>query len=491
MKEFNEDVYRDQLYTESQSRLLTNIPRVTGTLSFLGSFIILYIILRDRKRKLKRVYHRLLLAYSSIDVLVSMNFALSTLVVPKGTPGVWGAQGTIATCEASGFVTQFIMSQAAYASSICVYYVLVLRYQVQERSIAKYMEPLLHAFALITPLVMGTIMVLHDNYNPTNIMVGWCFINVYPMDCLRRDGVECQRGEGYEFWLFLNNAPAILFFCAVIVSCVLTYLKVRSVESRGAQWSFSQTASRSSERRVRESATQATLYIVAFWVTYASFAIVVTFGPSPATKTNRGFYLPLVILTKIFLPLQGFFNCFIYIRPRFAGIRLRNPELSYWGALQAVLSDDNNHNSLGNSDSDNFNVASRLWFGLVTPVAAMGRFVARWITNSDSDMQMPAQAGTLQPSSVILQINDSAQMEEDATERLSPSGRSASGDGSKEATSVVASNRTVVVEENSPPNDNAHDEFMPEFDMERVPPSFESNNNSTEEGLTDLGEDPA
>jgi len=52
---FSDDVYPDQLYSERQSRILVIIPRFSGSLSVLGSTAIMYIILKDHKKKLRRV----------------------------------------------------------------------------------------------------------------------------------------------------------------------------------------------------------------------------------------------------------------------------------------------------------------------------------------------------------------------------------------------------------------------------------------------------
>jgi hypothetical protein len=450
---FSEDIYRDQLYTPGQSRLLTNIPRVTATLSIVGSAIIIYIILKDRSQKLRRVYHRLLLAYSCIDVMVSFNFALSAMVVPKGTPGVWGAQGTLATCQASGFITQFSLSQAAYGCFICVYYVLVLRYQVREQTIAKYIEPLVHAFAGITPFVFGTAMILKNNYNPTNVMIGWCFINVYPMDCLRRDNIECQRGAGYEPWLILNNVPVFFFFALVCLSCILTYLKVRSLESRGVRWSFSQSQSRASERRVRETATQAALYILAFFFTYIFFGIGTLFGPSPATNANRGFYLPIVILTKFFLPLQGFFNCLIYIRPRFAAIRSRNPTLSAWGVLKRVLADDTDSGQFRNTPTSNDHSSSSFWFAL----GSVLRSVTSWTNNTPkpSNHDLPPMPPCLANS------HEDENLPQEVI-------------GGKEPTTSPNPSQVENIHK-------THDEFMPESELEEEPLENTDSNDNKEE----------
>jgi len=207
-------------------------------------------------------------------------------------------------------------------------------------------EPFVHFFAIAIPLSLGSVMLYKKMYNPANIFVGWCFMNCYPMDCLRREEIECERGENYEIWVLIHNIPFLGFFLLVVVSCVLTYEKVRSAERRGARWTFS---TQQSKIRLRESATQAFLYIAAFFVTYISFGVAGLLGPSPATKEHRGFYFPMVLSAKIFLPLQGFLNCYIYIRPRYNSIRRKQTELPWYTVLYAVISGNDSQTQLAAS----------------------------------------------------------------------------------------------------------------------------------------------
>jgi len=128
------------------------------------------------------------------------------VVVPKNTPGVWGASGTVATCEASGFVMYFNFTEALYASFLCLYYVLVVRYGIREQSIAKRVEPVVHVLAIGYPVVFGSIALHKNLYNPGDVGVGWCFLNYFPMDCLRNDNVECERGQNYDGWAAAHNS---------------------------------------------------------------------------------------------------------------------------------------------------------------------------------------------------------------------------------------------------------------------------------------------
>jgi len=329
---FGRDKYRDQLYTETQSRVLVNIPRLTGSLSMLGSSIIIYIILKDSKKKLKRLYHRILLAYSCYDVVLSLNLALSATVVPKGTPGVWGAQGNWTTCEVSSFVTHFSFASGLYASFLCLYYMLVLRYAIREATIAK-VEPFVHGVAFCVPLSFAIIMQHENIYSPANINVGWCFVNSYPMDCTRNDDVECTRGENYLGWLILVTAPFYVFFAIVAVSSILTFLKVWHVDNRASRWTMSSSSQSST---VHETAIQASLYICAFFLTYI-WTGVLSLSFRSGVQANRRYYFPLVALSKIFLPLQGFMNFFIYTRPRYVALQRRHEERSRLDIVRSVI----------------------------------------------------------------------------------------------------------------------------------------------------------
>lgn len=326
--------YRDNLYSPMQSQLLSIIPIITAPLSVIGSSMIIYIILSDRKRKLQRVYHRLLLAYSTIDFVFSINLALSGAVVPKGTPGVWGAIGNQATCEASGFITQFGQSSGLYAAFMCLYYMLILRYDVREETIAKRVEPFVHGLAFLFPLVFASAMLVLGMYNPTNVLIGWCFINAYPADCLRREEIECERAENYLLWLWITNAPYFVYSSTVTISCILTYLTVRKLELRSSRrW----THNNQSMEKTKETAIQAFLYIIAFTLTYCCFGLSTLFGPKPATEKHRSFYFPLALLIKIFLPLQGFWNFLIFGRPRYSALKGRNPQLNSFEILKQII----------------------------------------------------------------------------------------------------------------------------------------------------------
>jgi len=344
-------VNSDKLYSAWQQRVLFVIPMVSGTLSILGSATVLYILSNDWRIKLRRVYHRLLLAFSVMDCFVSLNFALSSLVVPSGTPQTYGDVGTWATCRASGFFLQFGMSLGLYDTFICVYYLLIIRYKVREEIIAKRVEPVVHFLAVACPVVFGSYLVVHKGYNPGNIHTGHCFNNVYPANCLRVEGVECQQGESYKlFGLITVVLPFSVYFFVIFVSCTLTYLTVRDINQRQQRWDYSssnllaqnvRTASlrfTQANNHARQSLIQASLYVSSFFLVFSPYGVSVVVSIwYDGVKKNRAIFFPLAALVKLFMPSAGCWNVLIYIRPRYHQLRIRHPDVRSIQLLRKII----------------------------------------------------------------------------------------------------------------------------------------------------------
>lgn len=47
--------------------------------------------------------------------------------------------------------------------------------------------------------------------------------------------------------------------------------------------------------------------------------------------------IPLLVLVRLFNPLQGMLNILVFTRPHVAKERTKNPSLSWWGAFKKVV----------------------------------------------------------------------------------------------------------------------------------------------------------
>jgi hypothetical protein len=135
--------------TASQQKTLAIFPHISGTLSLLGSLTILLDIYQDRSYKIRQPYYRILLGMSLFDVLTSCSLILSTIPIPEGTPGVYGARGTTQTCTASGFFNQLMLGSILYNLVLAVYYTLSGRFKMSDEEFATRYERGLHGVVVV------------------------------------------------------------------------------------------------------------------------------------------------------------------------------------------------------------------------------------------------------------------------------------------------------------------------------------------------------
>lgn len=345
--------------------LLAVLPKVSGTLSFIGSSIIFQDVIRNKKRR-NTVYSRLMLGLSTFDVMASIVNIMSTWSIPSDVPNLFGSSGTTATCTAQGFFNETgNVTTPVYNTMLCVYFTLIIRKGWTEKQIQKY-EPILHAIPLGIGWTMGITGLPLKLYNPS----GWlCWFAPFPAGCGDGAGqVPCERGElAHLFrWIHYGIIWSSIFF--MTVAMFLIYRFVRQQEMSATKYRLrpgsvtSDTASppKSScddnRRKTRQVANQALLFCGALYLTWIFTTLTRIF------QTVQGItYFPLLVLMSIFFPLQGFFNCLIYLRPRYLKERRKSPEKSFLANfIAAIKSGDSRESSNTFSSSTLASIRTRI-----------------------------------------------------------------------------------------------------------------------------------
>jgi len=271
--------------SDAEQITLTFTPAVCSLVSFLGSGTILYSISRDFSRKLRSLKYRILAAICISDLINSSWYGLWALPIPRGSPGVWGAIGNTASCSAQGFFLHLGNVGAAYNGALALYFLLSLRYRMQDEVIAKKYEIYMHLWGLIWPLSTGLIALSIDLFNFGGV---GCWIAPYPYQCHLDDNVECIRGkQAYVYaWLF-TGVPVAVTNIIIVVCMVLTYQAVRTTYQR-AQLPIdravnsghlpegdAQASKRRHARKIEQAGLQSFLYSAAYFVTHLwAFVIV-------------------------------------------------------------------------------------------------------------------------------------------------------------------------------------------------------------------------
>jgi len=253
---------------------------------------------------------------SGSDIFASSTvYFLGTWLVPRRTEGQYGpvfmAAGNDATCNLSGFFTQFAVCSPLYNGTLALYYLLMIRFGWKEDRIHK-MEWLLHGLPISFAFVTAVTGLALDLYGS----VEWlCWIHPSPPQPYFR----------FFQWAFLF-VP--LWICVIFVTIVMVILWLTMKHLERAMESYAGGQTSRQNNRSQAIAFQGILYVSAFYVTW--------FFPSLQRMIelalNRNYFI-LQMFDTALLPLQGLFNAFIYLRPRIQHYHQTHPGMSWWRVL--------------------------------------------------------------------------------------------------------------------------------------------------------------
>ena len=159
-------------------------PYITGCISTFASITLTVSILRSNQ-KLSTVYRRLIFCLSVFDVIQSISQGISSLPMPKGS--IWGAIGNDATCDIQGFfISASFCGTVLYSLSLTVYFLLVVKYDMPEAKIKKYVEPFLHGVPIVYSLVAATFLYYNKKNEFRFTMVEGAFYNNCKLDVFKQ-----------------------------------------------------------------------------------------------------------------------------------------------------------------------------------------------------------------------------------------------------------------------------------------------------------------
>jgi len=350
-----------QVFSESIITASLALSITSGILSVIGSITIIVVMLRSPKR-LRSTYRRLVFGMSCMDILFSLSYVAAGLPAPKDMvySTTRNSIGNVATCNIQGFINYYgLIGSLLYACMLSIYFVMVVVYSRREHYIQKKIEPLFHALSILIPFGSGVFLMATNNFNDGGNL---CFIQEFPFNCSNTDGkVECTRGKhaSQYFWYFEIIPVALIALTIIACMARLSYSvrkQLKKMEKYGARefvanvqkkrrsivssTSFStraqpqirqigRNASRKSRTEIKEVYTQAALYVLVLALTFI-FALIWQI-------VGQHSWLFLIQMTCV--PLLGFFNFFIFIRPRVVITRQSKPELSLFRVfITAIIS---------------------------------------------------------------------------------------------------------------------------------------------------------
>jgi len=310
--------------TIAQQMAFAYAPTPFAAISFLSCSYVIYHLLVQERHKLKRLYHRLVLA---------MNFALLPLIfanvignmpVPEGTPYHVGAMGSMETCTAQGFVKfMFSFAGITYYASLILQALLGIQNNFREENYG-WIEIPIHLVAYCIPCVYAIVIAVTENFNPVGT---GCYYAKAPRGCESDPEVACQRGQDIKYFLnFVAFSTLFLYYIfptsvVTVMCCWLKKKKRETSNNRGSGMTIIRDKAR--KEMMQSVHRQISVYLLSFWFT----TVLITIHTVYRMLTGVSIY-NLNILGRCIYSLQGFVFMAVYFTLQKMGGEQKREDLS-------------------------------------------------------------------------------------------------------------------------------------------------------------------
>jgi hypothetical protein len=223
------NLYNGKVHTTlqlSQQKFLAITPKVTSIPSLIGvvTFIIQHVI-RSKKRRCSRAYHRILLSMSIMDWIWTVKAFVSTWPIPSDVLFVYASVGITQTCTVFGFLGHgSSLSSGSYNGTLPLYFLLVIRYGWSHDRVKSKAKVWIHSIPLTIGWGTALAGLALDLFHP----IAWtCWLCTFPVGC-GSSTYPCIRGDSetigkYRRAFFHAELWAVFGFTSV--GCTVNDLK--------------------------------------------------------------------------------------------------------------------------------------------------------------------------------------------------------------------------------------------------------------------------
>ena len=347
--------------SDEQEIILSVLQVCSAILSLIGSCTIVFKILRSLSRNQSTTpYDRIILGLSICDIVSSCTYAMGPFLLPRETSQRVWVFGNASTCQKLGFLTQLSCLWALwYNALLSFYYLLTVRFQVKRQDFCRKYEIWMHLSGAIFFPLTALIGYIGDWYGEQALSMS-CWVREVPTGC--DDSGTCTGDSGEYVAYIFGAIPMVFTFLSLIINNVIIYIFVRKsllpspssitrdcittteIENNESNNEIEDSAELQTiqHRLAKEAATQGFLYVSTFLLTATPiFILQVLDGSLAYEEDDQGRIYPLLVLNSMLLPLQGFFNVFIYAKPSYSRFGAAYPEKSKWFVLKQALFDPN------------------------------------------------------------------------------------------------------------------------------------------------------
>ena len=270
----------------SEIEALVWTQRSSGILSLSGSLLIISSIITKPRNVRWSPYNQIVMGVSFFDSLSSIAYIIGTTFTPKEL-GLPGSIGNEATCGFQAWLFQIGIASVYYSVLLCVYFLLVVKYDWTERKFNK-VAKWVHVGVVAVGLTMAFAVIPFASPDWR-----WCYLGTPPQTAS---------------WL-----PGVFFFIIPVALCILAMTVLTVIFVRHVQQVYRKTQSKSMQGKGKghkrgslasRTFWQSVWFLAAFYavwpIQFAAFVV-------PTVPSNYWIYL----LAAMFGPLQGFLNALV------------------------------------------------------------------------------------------------------------------------------------------------------------------------------------
>jgi len=265
--------------SERKKALLAWLPRVSASLSIMGSSYIIIDVCRNKE--LRITLNQLLVALSVFDLIGSIAYAFTTLPIYQ-EDFVYGALGNKQTCIAQGYFIQIGTISALLNVSLSMYYLGRLKYSWSRHEMKK-----IKIFLFAVPILVGLVFAgagipFYDN------MFLWC-------------------NNSAKWW------PEIPIILALIAASTIMFTLYRHVSKEEKVMIMYRRGSINSLDSMSNSVMwESAWYLLSFYCTWTPYLVLQYLWASEEAY----FAYNLATVAGTLVPLQGFWNFCNYMRKK-------------------------------------------------------------------------------------------------------------------------------------------------------------------------------
>lgn len=292
---------------------------LSGSASVVASLLIARICIK----KTDKLYHRLVLWLSLVDIGTSTSILLQPFLT-EYYPALdnWMSHGTHSSCTAIAATFGFFgFSGPTFNALLALYFHFSICRNVNERKLTIWLERPVVCYIVLVSAALQSIGVAADA----------AMYHEFALICVFGKATRFLARHRY----FFHVATGLLAGSAAVIGVITTVLTNRLI-SKKIERTQGYSITDTSRQIKREANVQSILYCVAFVNSFAWTTAAIILGtkyvlPDEVVLTKL-FWLKLLFYA--FFPLQGVLNCVIYLRPHTVRWKRAVPAQSWGWAIQ-------------------------------------------------------------------------------------------------------------------------------------------------------------